>query len=52
MTAPRLLTPANVFLQVEGKNENITIDGGDLAKAATTVANKYGAELSDVKVRD
>ncbi|HUE36145.1 MAG TPA: glycosyl hydrolase family 28 protein, partial [Candidatus Acidoferrum sp.] len=51
MTAPRLLTPANVFLQVEGKNENITIDGGDLTKAATTVAHKYGAGRKDVKVR-
>ena len=51
ITAPRLLTPANVFLQVEGKNENIIIDGGDLSKAATTVAQKYGADEKDVKVR-
>ncbi|HTR42739.1 MAG TPA: glycosyl hydrolase family 28 protein [Pseudomonadales bacterium] len=51
MTATRLLTPANVFLQVEGKNENITIDGGDLTKAATPVASKYGAGPEDVKVR-
>jgi hypothetical protein len=52
MTASRLLTPANVFLQVEGKNENIIIDGGDLTKAATPVTGKYGAERKDVKVRD
>jgi hypothetical protein len=52
MTATRLLTPANVFLQVEGKNENITIDGGDLTKATTPVAHKFGAGRKDVKVRD
>jgi polygalacturonase len=51
MTATRLLTPANVFLQVEGKNENIIVDGGDLTKAATPVAHKYGAGRKDVKVR-
>jgi polygalacturonase len=52
MTATRLLTPASVFLQVEGRNQNITVDGGDLSKAATTVTHKYGAERKDIKVRD
>jgi hypothetical protein len=51
MTATRLLTPANVFLQLEGKNENIIIDGGDLTKASTPVTHKYGAGRKDVKVR-
>ena len=51
MSATRLLTPASVFLQVEGKNENITLDGGDLSKAATPVAQKYGAGRKDVKLR-
>ncbi len=51
MSATRLLTPANVFLQVEGKNENITIDGGDLSKADEAVAYKYGASKKAVKLR-
>ena len=33
-TAPRLLTAATTFLQLEGAdNQNITVDGGDISKA-------------------
>jgi hypothetical protein len=35
VTAPRVLTPAAVFLRQEGTTRNVKIDGGDLAKAAT-----------------
>jgi polygalacturonase len=51
MSATRLLTPASVFLQVEGKNENITIDGGDLAKADKALAAKNGGSKREVKLR-
>ena len=44
VTAPRLLTPAGVFLQMEGAaNEHITVDGGDISSKAHTplaVTNK------------
>ena len=44
MTATRLLSPAAVFLQLEGAgNENIKIDGGDLSKAAKALEYKNGA---------
>lgn len=50
--SPRLLKPAAVFLQVEGvANEGITIDGGDISKAATPVAFKNGATEKAVKLR-
>lgn len=52
LTAPRVLTPAAVFLQVEGAaNGNIAIDGGDLSKAAQPLAFKNGAEEKAVKLR-
>jgi polygalacturonase len=52
LTAPRVLTPAPVFLQVEGSgNANIAIDGGDLSKAATPLAFKAGATEQAVRVR-
>ena len=52
LTATRLLTPAAVFLQLEGAaNEEITIDGGDLSKAATSLAYKNGATEKSVKLR-
>ncbi|MDR3458672.1 MAG: glycosyl hydrolase family 28 protein [Verrucomicrobiae bacterium] len=52
LSATRLLKPAPVFLQVEGvTNMGITIDGGDISKAATPVAFKNGAEEKSVKVR-
>jgi len=52
LTAVRLLTPAAVFLQLEGtSNENITIDGGDLSKAVTPIACKNGALKAAVTLR-
>ena len=52
LAAPRLLRPASIFLQVEGAaNAGITIDGGDISKAATPVAFKNGASEKAVKVR-
>jgi hypothetical protein len=52
LTATRLLTPAAVFLQLEGSsNEGISIDGGDLTKADTPVAFKNGATEKAVKLR-
>jgi hypothetical protein len=52
MTATRLLTPAAVFLGVEGADcAGITIDGGDISKAAKPLVFKGGAQLAAVKVR-
>jgi len=53
MTAPRLLTPAAVFLQVEGVgNERITIDGGDISYATKPTIFQDGALEKAVKLRD
>lgn len=50
--AARLLQPAPVFLQVEGATSgSITVDGGDLSKAAVPVAFKNGAVEKSVKLR-
>jgi hypothetical protein len=52
MTATKLLKPAPIFLQVEGAgNESITLDGGDISKAATPVVFKNGALEKSVKLR-
>jgi len=52
LTAARLLKPGSVFLQLEGPgNENITLDGGDISKAATPVAYKDGATERTLKLR-
>lgn len=52
VSAPRVLTPAAVFLGVEGAtSRGITIDGGDLSKAAAPVAFESGASKEAVKVR-
>jgi hypothetical protein len=52
ISAPRLVKPAAVFLQVEGKaSENIIVDGGDLAKAEKVLVLKDEASESAVKVR-
>ncbi len=52
LTAARILTPAAVFLQLEGAaNDGITIDGGDLSKAASPLAFKNGAVEQAVKLR-
>jgi polygalacturonase len=53
LTAPRLLSSAAVYLQLEGaENENIKIDGGDVSKAATVLAFKNGATKKAVQLRD
>ncbi|HTD22878.1 MAG TPA: glycosyl hydrolase family 28 protein [Terriglobales bacterium] len=52
LSAARALTPAAVFLQVEGADsQGITVDGGDLSKAATPVAFKADAPQKAVKLR-
>jgi hypothetical protein len=52
VTAPRLRTSAATFLRVEGAgNAAITIDGGDLSRAARSVELASGASKSAVKVR-
>ena len=52
ITAPRLLEPAKTYLQLEGSNSSgIIIDGGDLTKAAETLAVTNGANKSAVKIR-
>jgi len=52
LSASRLLAPAATFLQVEGANcENITIDGGDLSRAAKALAFKSGGSEKAVRLR-
>jgi polygalacturonase len=52
LTAARVLTPAAVFLQVEGaQSAGITVDGGDLSKATTPVTFKAEASQKSVKLR-
>jgi hypothetical protein len=52
LTASRVITPAAAFLQLEGeKNTGITVDGGDLAKAAKPVTFVTGATEKAVKLR-
>jgi polygalacturonase len=52
LSASRVLTPAAVFLQVEGGgSEGITVDGGDISKAASALAFKNGADEKSVKLR-
>jgi hypothetical protein len=52
LTAARLLSPARVFLKVEGAaSEGITLDGGDCSKAATAVAVEGGAAKDAVRWR-
>jgi hypothetical protein len=52
VSAARVLTPAAVFLQVEGPaSESITVDGGDLSKAGAPVMFKAGAAEKAVKLR-
>jgi hypothetical protein len=53
LTAPRLLSPAAVYLQLEGtENQNIKIDGGDVSKAVAVLAYKNGASKKAVQLRD
>ncbi|HWR37442.1 MAG TPA: glycosyl hydrolase family 28 protein [Clostridia bacterium] len=52
LSASRLISPASVFLQVEGAaSGGITIDGGDLSKAAKPLAFAAGAKEEAVKLR-
>ncbi|HWA24398.1 MAG TPA: glycosyl hydrolase family 28 protein [Lacunisphaera sp.] len=52
LSAPRVLAPAAVFLQVEGAaTANVTIDGGDLTKAARSWVAANGADASAVRLR-
>jgi hypothetical protein len=48
----RVLTPAGAFLHLEGEaNRGITVDGGDLSKAAESVVFRGGAMKDAVRVR-
>jgi hypothetical protein len=52
ISAARVLTPAAVFLQVEGTaGANLTVDGGDLGKAARPLAAARGADAGIVRLR-
>jgi Glycosyl hydrolases family 28 len=52
ITAARVLSPAAVFLLVEGGgSKSITVDGGALAKAAKPLAFTQGASETSVKLR-
>jgi polygalacturonase len=52
LTSPRLISPAPVFLQVEGEgNERITVDGGDISKAGKPLATARGASEKAVRLR-
>jgi hypothetical protein len=52
LTACRALTPASVFLRVEGADsKGLTVDGGDMSKATTPLAFADGATQNAVKLR-
>lgn len=52
LTAARVLTPAGTFLRLEGAaTEGITVDGGDLSKAARSLELRKGATKNAVRVR-
>jgi hypothetical protein len=52
LSATRLIAPGPTFLRVEGAaSAGITVDGGDLSKAASAVSVGAGAAASGVKVR-
>lgn len=52
LSASRVLTPAAAFLNVEGNgSEGITIDGGDLRKAAKPLQFQNAGEDKSVKLR-
>jgi polygalacturonase len=52
LTAPRLLSAASAFLQVEGqRNQNVVVDGGQISKAGKAVTFARGAAEDAVKVR-
>lgn len=50
LTATKVLTPAALFLRVEGPaSDGIIVDGGDIRKAATQVVFENGASKESVK---
>jgi hypothetical protein len=52
LTAARLLTPAAIFLQVEGAaSDGIVVDGGDLRKAKTALTFTDGATTTAAVVK-
>ena len=52
LAACRVLTPAAVFLHLEGaRNQGITVDGGDLSKAAKPLSFSGGADSQAVRLR-
>lgn len=52
ITAPRLLTSAAAFLQAEGaSSQSITVDGGDISKAAKPLSFASGATEKAVRLR-
>ena len=52
ITAPRLTTPAAVYLAVEGaKSADITLDGGDIRKAAKQATFERGANAKAAHIR-
>ena len=52
LSGSRLLTAAAAFLKVVGPdNERITVDGGDISKAAKPVVFARGANPKAVKLR-
>jgi len=53
VTGARLLTPAKVFLAVEGTNgSSIKLNGGDISKAGKAVIVARGAKRKMVEVQD
>jgi hypothetical protein len=53
ISAARLLTPATVFLQVEGSaNKNIKVNDGDLSKAKKELSFTRGAEPAAATLRE
>jgi hypothetical protein len=53
LTATRVLSPATVFMRVEGAAcSNIKIDGGDISKAGSPLSFAAGATKNAVKLRD
>jgi len=52
LASPRLVDQGSTFMQIEGdKSQNITIDGGDISKAAKPLAFAAGALDRSVKLR-
>lgn len=52
ITAPRLLTPAAVYLAVEGdRSADITLDGGDIRKARKATGFERGAAKEAIRLR-